>query len=390
MTMRGNSRMLRNKYILFISVMLLLWTQQALPQTIGWQGQLSGWVTVNPGQSFQTQIGLRYIPDLSIEKTISEKYALNSEISLNSFGSSLLHSFDDIDTAGKLKPYRIWLRFSSSQFEVRAGLQKINFGSATLLRPLMWFDRIDPRDPLQITDGVYGLLGRYYFLNNASIWLWGLYGNDETKGWEVIPSDKNSLEYGGRVQVPLFTGEIAATYHHREADLQNQMFANPVSSKHLIPEDRIGLDGKLDIGIGLWFEGVLIHRDIDISLLRYQRLYNFGVDYTFGLGNGLHVMSEYFTLETSDKALSGGDGISFSAVSLNYPLGLFDNLTGMIYFDWEHENWYRFVNFQRTFDNWSFYVIGFWNPDQFQIYQNQPEQNLYAGKGLQLMVVFNH
>jgi len=56
----------------------------------------------------------------------------------------------------------MWIRLSTKQFELRAGLQKINFGSATLLRPLMWFDKIDPRDPLQLTDGVYALLARYY------------------------------------------------------------------------------------------------------------------------------------------------------------------------------------------------------------------------------------
>ena len=354
------------------------------------QGQMSAWMTINPEQSFETQIGLRYIPELFIEKNIFKKYSINSEISLNTYGSGLIHSFDDIDTDGKLKPYRMWLRFSSSQFEVRAGLQKINFGSATLLRPLMWFDRIDPRDPLQLTDGVYGLLGRYYFLNNANIWLWGLYGNDETKGWEVIPSDKKKIEYGGRIQVPLFTGEIAVSYHHRKANLQNQAFAAFLSSKNQIPEDRFGLDGKWDIGIGLWFEGVLIQQDVDIARLRYQRLINVGLDYTFELGNGLNMLGEYFTLETSEKAFGSGEGISFSAVSFNYPLSLLDNLTAMIYYDWEQENWYRFINFQRTLDNWSFYLMGFWNPAQFQIYQNQQGKNLFAGKGLQVMVVFNH
>ena len=86
---------------------------------------------------------------------------------------------------------------------VRGGLQKINFGSANLLRPLMWFDQIDPRDPLQLTDGVWGILGRYYFLNNANIWVWGLIGNDQRKGWEVIPSVKNKPEFGFRVQMPI-------------------------------------------------------------------------------------------------------------------------------------------------------------------------------------------
>lgn len=35
----------------------------------------------------------------------------------------------------------------------------------------MRFDQVDPRDPLKLTDGVRGLLGRYCFLNNADIWL---------------------------------------------------------------------------------------------------------------------------------------------------------------------------------------------------------------------------
>ena len=65
----------------------------------------------------------------------------------------------------------------NNKLHIEPGLQKINFGSATMLRPLMWFDQVDPRDPLQLTDGVWGVLGRYYFLNNANIWLWGLYGN---------------------------------------------------------------------------------------------------------------------------------------------------------------------------------------------------------------------
>ena len=76
-----------------------------------------------------------------------------------------------------------------------------------LLRPLMWFDRIDPNDPLQLTEGVYGLLLKYTFLNNANIWLWGLYGNDDPKGWEAVPTQRKSAEYGGRLQAPFLSGE---------------------------------------------------------------------------------------------------------------------------------------------------------------------------------------
>ena len=41
---------------------------------------------------------------------------------------------------------------------------------------------------LQITGGVDALLVRYYLLNNANLWLWGVRGRDETRGWELLPT----------------------------------------------------------------------------------------------------------------------------------------------------------------------------------------------------------
>jgi hypothetical protein len=253
----------------------------------------------------------------------------------------------------------------------------------------MWFDRIDPRDPLRITDGVYGLLLRYYFLNNSNIWLWGLYGNEGTKGWEFIPTAKEHLECGGRIQVPFFKGEIALTYHHRQIDLKKGLIPIPADDP-IVPEDRIAFDGKWDIGIGLWVEGSLMRQDSTALAYQWTQSLNIGLDYTFGIGNGLHVLGEHFILESSKNAFKKGEGIDFSALSLNYPLGLLDTISGIFYYDWGNKNFYRFINWQRTYDKWSFYVMGFWNPESFQIYQNQPESNLFAGKGFQIMVVFNH
>jgi hypothetical protein len=172
------------------------------------------------------------------------------------------------------------------------------------------------------------------------------------------------------------------------ANLENQIPSSPQSVE--IPEDRVGLDGKWDIGIGMYFEGTLIHQKHEISPVNYQRLITLGMDYTFDIGNGLNFVGEYFTIEASEKAFGSGDGISFSAVYFNYPIGLLDNLTVLINYDWDNHDWYRYVNWQRRYDNWSLYFIGFWNPDEFLIQQSQRERSLFAGKGLQLMVVFNH
>ena len=230
--MKTNQKSIKNITINLIVVIIFLFSINGFSQSIDLQGQLSAWLTNNPEQIFDTQLGIRYIPTISVEKYISDDYLIDAEISINTFGSVFFQSSNKPEDDGRLKPYRMWLRFSSPQYEIRLGLQKINFGSATLLRPLMWFDRIDPRDPLQLTDGVYGLLARYYFIDNTNIWLWGLYGNDETKGWEIIPSKKQKIEFGGRLQIPLFEGEIAATYHHREADISGDSISNAFTNRN--------------------------------------------------------------------------------------------------------------------------------------------------------------
>jgi hypothetical protein len=294
-----------------------------------------------------------------------------------------------LNTDGDIDLYRFWLRYSSSQFEARIGLQKINFGSATMLRPLMWFDSIDPRDPLQLTDGVYGILVRYFFLNNTNIWVWGLYGNDRLKGWESFSSDGNIPEFGGRVQIPLGNGEAAFTYHHREIEIKGLLEEFDIGASH-IPENRFAIDGKWDIGIGIWFEGVLLHQNSEALPYPWQRAFNLGLDYTFGLENGLNIMAEYFVLTASREAFGSGESVMFSALALNYPLSLLDTLSSIFYFDWKNDKLYSFLRWQRTYDRWRINLMAFWNPESFEIYQISQDSSLFAGKGFQIMVVYNY
>ena len=364
----------------------LLVVSTSFGQKIGFKGQIPMWATINPEDPFQMQAGVRYIPELSFDKSINKSYTFDGELSINTYISSL-YANDSIQINEKLKPYRIWLRFSTDNLEIRAGLQKINFGSANILRPLMWFDQIDPRDPLQLTDGVYGILSRYYFKNNANIWLWGLIGNEDIKGWEFLPSNKKNPEFGGRIQLPFFTGEIAASYHHREVDIRNTQFESDYTKK-LFMENRYALDLRIDKYIGFWIESSINHQDIDT--LTYTKILNLGLDYTFNLGNGLGLMSEYIMFDISDKINKTGTGMSLLATSLNYPINIITNISAIVYYDFENESLYRFVNTSWTFDKWSFYAIVFWNPDTFQIYSNLGEISLYSGIGFQFMAVYNH
>ena len=357
-------------------------------QSLGFKGQAISWATVNPADPFQAQGGLRYIPELSLSIPAGA-LSLDGEFSANIWGTAAYQNPDSTFTDGDISPYRLWIMLSSEQFELRVGLQKINFGSAYMFRPLMWFDQIDPRDPLQLTDGVYGLLGRYYFLNNANIWLWGLYGNNERKGWELFPSKKNSVEYGGRLQIPMFTGEIGATYHHRNA-FPDGSLPDSLHTGLSYPENRFAIDTKFDLLVGLWFEGTLIHQDLDFTPLQYKTMLNGGADYTFGMGNGLNIMAEVFAYMQGNKAFQGDEKTVFGGLSASYPINIFHNVNAILFYDFSNESLYRFINWSITYDRWRFYVMGFWNPESYQLYNFDYQTNLYSGWGFQLMAVFNH
>lgn len=376
-------------FIQFILVIfsIIIMTPASFCQNAELEGMLAGWGTLSYSKKLNSMVGFRFVPDLKLNFPVGDNFKIDSEVSFNTWASGTFWSDDSITNDGKIKPYRIWLKFSGDRFEIRVGLQKINFGSAVMLRPLMWFDRIDPRDPLQITDGVYGLLGRYYFLNNANIWIWALYGNKDPKGWETAGTSPKKPELGGRIQVPLLSGEIAGTYHFRQANFREFKSHDSLNLTDLVSENRFGLDGKFDLAVGLWFEGVLIRQNTIAP--GWQRYLNFGADYTFNLGKGLTLMTEFFSLSTADKAFVKGDGISFSAFSFTYPFSIITNLNAIVFFDWKNNDFYNFINWSWQFDKWSFYLMGFWNPDRFQVYPGMDEVNLFAGKGVQVMAVYN-
>jgi hypothetical protein len=374
----------------FPLILLLLFPLSLLSgqDSLRFSGQFSSWANINTGSDLPLWGGVRYIPQINYGISSGRQGRFDSEVSANISGSAGLRPFDSLTASGKLKPYRAWIRYTTNHLEIRLGLQKLNFGSASMLRPLMWFDQMDPRDPLQLTDGVWGLLTRYYFLNNSSVWLWGLYGNEARRGWEPVPSNSKIPEFGGRVQVPVPGGEAAISYHHRTADSRNMGIPEYLFEK--IPENRVGLDAKWDLLTGIWIEGSFTHKSRDMGILTNQLVLNTGIDYTFALGSGLYVAFEQLLATFDKKAFSFSNRTTFSLTTLSYPIGLFDNLSLILYYNWTGNNLYSFLNWQRQFDNIKLYVMAYWNPELFQLPAQTSSQNIFAGKGVQLMFVFNH
>ncbi len=376
--------------VMIVAWLVLAGTLYAQNAGVTFGNQASYWLGMSFPDEIKSQTGIRYIPVLSPWLKAGRKGKFDAELSVNTYGSIWLtgHKFDSADY--RLKPYRLWLRYSTSHLEIRAGLQKISFGSSNILRPLMWFDKMDFRDPLMLTDGVYSLLGRYYFSNNVNIWLWGLYGNEKTKGWETMPSIKDVPEYGGRVQLPVPGGEFALSYHHRNANYSALAALIPGLTDTRYTEQLFAADGKWDIGPGIWFElaGKLNEKENPFTT-RWESYLSFGIDYTFGIGKGINVATEYFRYENHPGESETKAERNFSTLSAGYPLGLSHNISGLVYYNWDTHDWYRFINLQLKYDYLTFYLMTFWNPEDALLYNTGEGGSSFSGKGFQLMVVLD-
>ncbi len=378
------------KIFLILLLFHFLNPQYLISQDFSFSGQVSALHLTKIQKPWQSVTGVRYIPEIKWNKALNKTWNFGLEASLNANGQVGFTMPDSLTGAVSLKPYRLWGRLGTERFELRLGLQKISFGSATMLRPLMWFDHMDPRDPLQLTDGAYAVLGRFFFQNNANIWLWGIWPGKTTKGWEILTSDAHRPEFGGRVQLPAGKGELGFSGHFRYLGTDQSKGFYPVVMDKPIAEYRAGLDGKWDVGPGIWFEGTYTYAKLPEPAIRHTRMLTVGSDYTFLVGNGLTVMGEQFLYQMGPEPLENSSSITFSALSATYPFSLTHTLSAMVFYNWTANGWYRFINWSINLNKVSLHLIAFWNPDSFDLYQNTGNSNLMGGKGIQLLFVWNH
>ena len=363
-----------------ILLTLLIQGTAALSLEYDLRGQLSGWYLKARDQGERIySSGCRYIPQLDLLQDITPMTFIDLEASANAWGAVMS---GDPGKDAEIELYRLKLRFATATTETRVGLQVINFGPGTLLRPLRWFDRLDPRDPLKLTDGVYAGLFRFTAQNNTNIWLWGLYGNDDPKGSEVFASTDDRPELGGRLQAPAGPGELAFSFHSRTVD-------NPIPMQDAFDEMRFALDGRWDVEIGLWFEATHKTQFGEGNLETSTTMMMAGLDYTFGIGNGLYVLGEHMTTSIDGGELIPGldDLTNISGLMLGYPHGYLDYFNAICLYDWDNEDIYLFGSWQRTWDDFAINLSLFHNPEQVQ----DGLQSMSArGKGGQVILIFNH
>ena len=373
------------------------------------RGEASVVTVASNASDTNRQLAVRFIPEFQAGLKLSERWTFDGSLAATAAASASYLSTEQVSSTRDVDLHRAWVRLSSPRFEVRAGLQKIAFGSAAIFRPLMWFDRVDPRDPTQYSEGVYGILARYASPRNHSLWAWGLYGNDAPRGWDTWGTRPSAPEYGGRGQLALPRGEVAATYHRRRANvtplpavipdgMAGMAAADPVSSSTppfqptpvAAREDRVGLDAKFDLGPGIWFEAVYTRTDSALVKKRWAPALSVGIDYTFRIGSGLTLLAEHFLLEPSAPEGAPESQVKLTAATATYPLGPADSLAGIVYYEWNREDLFRFVEWRRTWDHWRLHVIGFWNPARASVFAARAQTSALTGKGVELAVVASY
>lgn len=368
--------------ILYSFCFLILSYSLKSQNSINYSGQIISTLNYSPQNENKLLAGIRYLPSLNLKKSLdSTEKQFDAEIALNIHYSTYLQP--KLDEIGKgIQPYRLYARYKTNQLELRAGLQKIDFGSALLLRPLQWFNQIDPRDPLQLTTGVYGILGRYYFLNNANIWVWGLYGNKERRGLDFNSSNEKIPEFGGRVQYPVTKGEIAFSYHHRN-------IIEPTLSITFLNENRFALDGKWDLGVGLWTETSYIQKSKE-RFWGNQFLQTIGIDYTFGIGNGLNIVTENLFLKIFNTTFTEGVSRAISAFSVNYPISMYDRISSYAISSWSKNSTMYMLNYEHSFVHLKGYLMAYYNPKTQLTFIQNSLSTQFEGPGARIMLVYNH
>lgn len=283
-----------------------------------------------------TWLELNWQPQLDLSYQLLEGLELSGQYSLQ---NRLLSRWQEGSQASEIKldSYRWWLRLATDQTQLIAGLQRLNFGSAMILRPLRWFDTIDPLDANQETQGVKAVLIKHNWLNNTNLWLWAMPGSKDIKGMETIPGKDDAVELGGRFQLPNPAGETAISIHHRKLMQGN--------------EYRLGLDHRLDSFMGLWLEGsASVNEDAPAWVDNYTVTATLGGDYTLGIGNGIALTLETMMLAGASDLGRLHNQSSVSALMANYPLGLLDSVTVLGSWSWKDEAGTVNLLFRRAYD----------------------------------------
>ena len=207
--------------------------------------------------------------------------------------------------------------------------------------------------------------------------------NDDPKGDELIGSVEEQPEWGGRYQMPVLDGDLAVTVHFRDVD-------GSALAASDFDERRYALDGRWDLGVGLWFEAVLNDKTASDLSLGWTKQIALGTDYTFDWGNGLYVLVEHMVAVVSDDMLGRDEDQSVTAWMLDYPVNVIDTVKLFGSYLWENGRFSTYLNWQRTYDNVVVSIGLFDYPEMPESQSGLPGRNVASGTGVEIVLIYNH
>lgn len=99
-------------------------------ETAAWQGRAMASLHCSDQADLPVWLAGRYIPQIKVQRR-SKAGLMDLEASMNVYAALAWVPSDSSFSTSSCKAYRLWLRYSTEQLEIRLGLQKINFNSAT-------------------------------------------------------------------------------------------------------------------------------------------------------------------------------------------------------------------------------------------------------------------
>ncbi len=206
--------------------------------------------------------------------------------------------------------FRAWTRLSSGSedLELRAGRQQILFGAGALFRPLGFYDN-------RVISGVFPLTVGV----DSFRFTWHANETTTLQSWLVPAKSETRMIVGGRWEGLVGGLETGVAFQYKPvSDLRD--LAN--FDKELT---QFGYHFKGEYEVGYWNETRFDLESVSgESLFRVDSV--FGTDYTFDVGQGLHVLLEYF-ISSSEKGFSvvdskGDQTIHQLGLQMDQPVGI--------------------------------------------------------------------
>jgi hypothetical protein len=206
--------------------------------------------------------------------------------------------------------FRAWVRLSSSSddLELRAGRQQLLFGAGALFRPLGFYDNRVISGVFPQTVGVDSFRLTWHSTETTTF-----------QSWLVPAKSESRMIVGGRWEALINELETGIAFqYHPVSKLRN--LAN--FDKELT---QFGYHIKGEFEVGFWNETRFdLESDSGKTLVRADSV--FGTDYTFDVGQGLHILLEYF-ISSTEKGFSvadpkGDQTIHQFGLQMDQPLGI--------------------------------------------------------------------